>query len=224
MPATSSVPLGRPCDGFVVNISAVERERHAIVERPAVIGIEFHIVGRGNQGPIIAQVDQITRRVLNDVPFAFCNRGIVLPFQIDIHTIVFADVGDRGFNFRTTLSSGRRDTIFSRYADSGILIFQDEIHHALIGAIAIAQRQFFRKHLDRADGFGRKIADFAETGSALAVDQNNRPPAAASPAGCGLGRNRFKQFLNRRGAIASDIRFAQFDNGRYFGDDGAARK
>ena len=62
------------------------------------------------------------------------------------------------------------------------IVFQNEVDDALIGAIAIFQRNFFGENLDLTDGFRRQIAQFAKARNALTIEQYDRHTAATATA------------------------------------------
>ena len=113
---------------------------------------------------------------------------------------------------RITTAPGNAVVELERTADEVVL--EDDVHHALIGAVAKAQRDFLGQDFDLADRLGGIIAHLAEAGDALAVDQDHRKPAAPPTRGPGLGRDCGNQVGKRRGAIRLDIRLAQRGHGR----------
>ena len=78
------------------------------------------------------------------------------------------------------------------------IIFQYEVDDALIGAIAIFQRHFFRENLDLPNGFGRQITQFAKARNTLTIEQYDWHAAATATARIGLRCNRRDQIGQRR--------------------------
>jgi hypothetical protein len=50
---------------------------------------------------------------------------------------------------------------------------QDDVHHPLVGCVAVFQRDLFRQDVDPQDGFGRDVLNLVKTGNAMAVQQHH---------------------------------------------------
>ena len=92
---------------------------------------------------------------------------------------------------------------------------KDDVHDALVGAIAIFERDFLGQDLDPLDGLGRDVAHFAEAGDALAVEQQHRLLAAAAARAADLRRERVEQLGDAGRAGGPDVARGQ----RVFGRD-----
>ena len=99
---------------------------------------------------------------------------------------------------------------------------KDEIHHALIGAIAIFQRDFLGQDVDPLDRFGRNVAKLAEAGDAQAVEQQHRPPRAATARASDLWGDGFEQFVDAGRPGGADVAAVELILGRNVADDGGA--
>jgi hypothetical protein len=99
---------------------------------------------------------------------------------------------------------------------------QHEIHHPLVGAIAVFQRDLLGQDVDPRDRLGRQVADLLESGDAAAVDQHHRR-AARAPAAAGLRRELGQQVGDRADAIGADVRRPQLHLGRDVADDRAGQ-
>ena len=96
----------------------------------------------------------------------------------------------------------RRPELRDRRAEA---LAKHDVHHPLIGAIAIFERDFLGQDLDPQDRLGRNVANLAEAGNALAVEQQDRLPAAAAPGAADLRRERIEQFADVGRAGRPDI-------------------
>ena len=56
---------------------------------------------------------------------------------------------------------------------------EDEVHHPLVGAIAIFERDLLGQDVDPLDRLGRDVAYLGEAGDAPAVEQDDRPSVLA---------------------------------------------
>ncbi len=63
---------------------------------------------------------------------------------------------------------------------------QHDVHHALIGGVAVFERDLLRQDVDAQDGLGRDVLDLREARDAVAVEQDHRRLAAATAIAAGL--------------------------------------
>ncbi len=73
---------------------------------------------------------------------------------------------------------------------------EDNVHHLLVGAVAIFQRDFFGQDLDPLDRFGRNVPHLAEARNTLTIKQQHRAAARASLAAPNLRRDGIQQFID----------------------------
>ena len=87
----------------------------------------------------------------------------------------------------------------------GEIILEDQVDDALVGGIAITQRDFFGQHFHPPDRLGRNIAHLTEAGDALAVDQQDRKAPAPSAPAAGLRADCADQVGQRGDPIGGDV-------------------
>ena len=100
---------------------------------------------------------------------------------------------------------------------------EDDIHDALVGAVAIFERDFLGQDLDPLDRLGRDVAKLAEARDALAVEQKHRLFAAAAARASDLGRERSQQFADVGRSGRAHIARVERLLGRNVADHRAAR-
>ena len=143
-----------------------------------------------------------------NISLIFGQAAAAFKFKIDIQPRIFADFRQRRFKFFVTKPAFLRQRIIRLRIKAGIIIFQDKIHHALIGAVSILQRNFFRKNLHLLDRLGRQVAQFAEAGNALPVEQYDRRSTAPSATRTRLRSNGRQNICDRRTTNSGDVGFA----------------
>ncbi len=77
---------------------------------------------------------------------------------------------------------------------------EDEVHHALVGPIAIFEGDLLGHDVDPGDRLGRDVAYLGEAGDAAAVEQDDGAAVVAAAAAPGLRRDRVEQFGEAAGA------------------------
>ena len=130
------------------------------------------------------------------------------PGEVGIAVRVPAFGGDSGADLRR----GRAESLA-----------KDDVHHLLVGAIAIFQRDFLGQDLDPLDGFGRDVAKLAEARDALAVEQQHRRFAAAAPGAADLRRERVEKLVDVGRAGRADVARIERVLRRDVADDRSAR-
>ena len=80
-----------------------------------------------------------------------------------------------------------------------------DVHHLLIGAIAIFERHFLGQDFDPLDRFGRNIPKLAKARDALAVQEQHRRFAAAAAGAADLRRERVEQLGDVGCAGGADV-------------------
>ena len=146
-------------------------------------------------------------------------------FAADIEPAVLAQPQQRAFHARAVETACGRLAVIDLDLAAGVVLLHDEVDHPPVGREAVTLGHFFGKDLDPFDGFGRIAAEFAEGRNAQAVDQEDRLPATATPAGgAGLRRQLLDEIGDRAGAVGSDIRLVQFDDRRFGCVDLAAQR
>ena len=98
---------------------------------------------------------------------------------------------------------------------------KDDIHHPLIGRIAIFECNFLGQDLDPLDRLGWQVTHFLETRDARAVEQQHGGSIAARAAG--LRRDRGEQFDDAGRAGGANVAGCQRIFGGDFTDDRSAR-
>jgi hypothetical protein len=100
---------------------------------------------------------------------------------------------------------------------------ENDVHDALVGAVAIFERDFLGQDLDPLDGLGGDVAKLAEAGNALAVQEQDGP-LAASPAGAAdLRREGFEELGDVGRAGGPDVTAGERILLRDVADDRASR-
>jgi hypothetical protein len=88
---------------------------------------------------------------------------------------------------------------------------QHDVHHALIGGVAVFERDLFRQDVDAQNRLGGDVLDLRETGNAMAVEQNHRRLAAPPAVAARLRRQLFQQFGDGADAIGPNVGGAELD-------------
>ena len=123
--------------------------------------------------------------------------------QIDLRPPVALDHQPRDVGFAGRIAACRDGETRLRRGGPEALAKHD-VHHLLFGAIAVFQRHFLGQDFDALDGFGRNVAKLAEAGNALAVEQHDRPLAAATLR-ADLRRESFQELVDVACAGGADI-------------------
>ena len=121
-----------------------------------------------------------------------------------VHPALVRDLEQIEFGLRSTTSARRRHAIRQFHSRRAETTPQHDVHHALIGAIAIFQRNFLRQNIDPRNRLGRQIADFGEARDALSIQQHHRC-AAATAAAARLRREFGEQFGDRTNPVGADV-------------------
>ncbi|MNQ51098.1 hypothetical protein D3C85_650660 [compost metagenome] len=152
----------------------------------------------------------IGRAVPANVALGLEQGGVVLVFEIQGPALLAGDAQD------VALQIADRAAALVRAADAGLhgqraeVGLEDEVHHPLVGAVAIGEGGLFGQDLGAFDGFGRDAADFLEAGDATPIDQEDRRAAART------ARHRLQkghQFLDAAGAIGLQLLLIQHQFG-----------
>src|SRR5207237_9926550 len=88
--------------------------------------------------------------------------------------------------------------------DGPEILLEHDVDDALVRPVAIIERGLLGQDVDPLDRLGRQLANLAETGDALAVQQDDRLTAPAAAAGAGLRGKRVDQLADRSGAVGAD--------------------
>ena len=184
--------------------------RAAVAQRLGPVGIGRIIAGIGHEGAIIGgigitgQPRQAGGR-LRHTARGLGERAGAIGLQREIEAVVLVDpqILQLGLLGVGPAAIGHAAFHFQRAAV--VVILEDEVNHPLIGRIAIAQRHLLGQHLHLANRLGRIVAQFAERGDALAVDEDHRHGGTPAPARIGLGRDGGQQIGDRADAIGGDI-------------------
>ena len=100
---------------------------------------------------------------------------------------------------------------------------QHDVQDALIGSIAVSERDLFRKDVDALDRLGRQVAHFSEARDPYAVEQHHRPAAAATAAATELRSERGDEFGHGTHAEGADLLRGQRGLRRDVADHGTRR-
>ena len=203
--------LGGDRGADIVEDRAVERARQPRRLLRADEGAEVARVGTGGVG------------VEPDVTLALVQRRVAVDAQIDRGALAVADdqAGRIGLAAEIVAvgRGGRADFGRGRVEAAA----QDDVEHALVGGIAIFERDFLGQDFHPLDRLGRQVAQFAEARNALAVEQEDRTPAIAAARAAGLRRDRFDQFGDGGRAGGADVARVEDIFRRNVADNRAAR-
>ena len=97
---------------------------------------------------------------------------------------------------------------------------QYEVQDALIGAIAVSERDLFREDVDPLDRLRRQVTHFSEARDPYAVEQHDRPTAAAATAAAELRSERGDEFGHGTHTEGADLLRGQRDLRRDVADHG----
>ena len=178
---------------------------------------------RADEGAEVARVGTGRVGVEPDVALAFVERGVAVDAQIDRGALAVADdqagrIGLAG-EIVAVGRGGRADFGRGRVEAAA----QDDVEHALVGGIAIFERDFLGQDFHPLDRLGRQVAQLAEARNALAVEQEDRAPAVAPARAAGLRGDGFDQFGDRGRAGGADVARVEDVLGRNVADHRAAR-
>ena len=156
-----------------------------------------------------------------DVALILGQHGVAFGVDVEGGSAVRADQQPRDvrFAFDVPPSVG---TASARVGGRAEALAKDDIHDPLVGAIAVLERDFLGQDLGPLDRFGRDVAKLAEAGDALAVEQQDRPFAAAPAGTAELRRKRFEQLVDAGRAGRPYVAAVEHVFGRDVADHGAA--
>ena len=173
---------------------------------------------RGARVEVRASRDRLKR----DITLRFGQRAIAFGVEInggaaiapDHHPGNIAEAAGRAASGRSSgldLDGGRAKTLA-----------QDDVHDALIGAVAIFERDLLGQDFDPLDGFGGDVAQFAKTRDALAVQKQDGLFAATPARATDLRRERSQKLGDTGRTGGADVAAGQRILRRNVAEDRAA--
>ena len=209
--AAATADLGGDRRADVIEDRAVERARQPRRLLRADERAEVARVGTGRVG------------IEPDVALRFVERGVAVDAQIDRGALAVADDQAGGVGLAGEIVAigrgGRADFGRSRVEAAA----QDDVEHALVGGIAIFQRDFLGQDFHPLDRLGGQVAQLAEARDPLAVEQQDRTPAVAAARAAGLRGDGLDQFGDRGGPGGADVAGVEDVFGRDVADHRTAR-
>jgi hypothetical protein len=160
---------------------------------------------------------------LDDVPLALVERVLAKILRVEAPAARPGYAQNADICTISVTPPGGCEAIFRLGREGAEILFEDEVHHPLIGGVAIAKRHFLGHDVDALDRFRWQVPDFRETGDAAAVDQHNGPATAPPPVAAGLRGERLDQFGDAASAQRPDFLFVELNLGRDVAVDLAAQ-
>ncbi len=157
-----------------------------------------------------------------DVALVFGQRAIALELEVDRRSPVAVDHQPRRLSLSAEIAALGRYSRFGLGGGRAEALAKDEVHHLLVGAIAVFERHFLRQDLDPFDRFGGNVAKLAEARDALAVEEHHRPLAAAAARASELRLERFEQFGDVVGVRRANVARVEHILRRDIADDRAS--
>ena len=185
--------------------------RRDLAEDVAVVGpVQRQGLGLGQQGAEGARVGGLG---LDQVALALQQGGRVLVLDLEAEAAVAVDPQHVEVDVGLDAPAGGGDPglgLRGRGAEAGA---QHDVHHPLVGAVAVLQRHLLGQDVHAEDGFGRNGADLAEARDAPAVEQHDRVAFAAAPPALDLGGELLEQLGEVGGAVGADVAGIELDLG-----------
>ncbi len=151
------------CAGIALP-TRIDGSRDGVSELAVENAVQLKRIGCGGECTILPRIgERKDGRALDDAAIAFQYACGVVVFGAERQPPVLADVDHLGLEFGRGALARRRCPVFPTERDRTEIVLQDEIDHTLIGGIAILQRDFLGQDLHALDGFGRQVAQFAES-------------------------------------------------------------
>jgi len=178
---------------------AGQRRRHVAQHRAIGSNIAAHQLLRPDQRAIITRVDRGRLRLEQlriDIALLLAERCVALSVERDLGPPVLRDLQARHVGELIGVAAVGRGAGVGAHGGRAEPLAQDDVHHPLVGGIAIFERDFLRQYLGPLDRLGRQIAHLAEPRNALATQQQHRRLPAAPARAAGLRRDRVEQFLD----------------------------
>ncbi|CUS45717.1 Lead, cadmium, zinc and mercury transporting ATPase; Copper-translocating P-type ATPase [hydrothermal vent metagenome] len=179
------------------------RDRHRAPGEGAQRGIDLSAFGADD-----IAADRKRAWLLRDIALAFGQPGLPFIFHMQGEAAIAVEVEQIELAVRIVVPAGGRHLVGQLDGGRAEAAAQDDIHHLLVGGIAIFQRDLLGQDVDARDRLGRQVANLREAGNALAVEQHHRRAAAATAAGrlrCQFGQ----QVGNRTDSVGPDVRRAE---------------
>jgi hypothetical protein len=129
----------------------------------------------------------------------------VLVLEVEVPAAVAGDAQHVDVRLGGLAAAGGGDAALDLGGHRPEALAQHEVHHPLVGAVAVLQRHLFGQHLDALDGFGRQVADFGEARDPPAVDQRDGRALRTAAAAADLRGQRLQQFGHGAGAVGPDV-------------------
>ena len=129
----------------------------------------------------------------------------MLVFEIDRQTPGVADAQQSGLRLDRAVATLGRHTPGQFAGDRLESRSQDNVHHPLVGAVAISERRFFGQDINAQDRLGGQIAYFGKTRNAKPVQQHHRRPAIAPGTASCLWLKLGQQFADGADAVGANI-------------------
>ncbi len=195
--------IGQPRGVFQ---AGAQRQGHGVVQVAHQRPSDGRLFLLGQKGAVGGRVAVFAL----DVALGLEQGGVVLVFQIQRRALLAGDAQDIAFQIADRAPALIRAAHAGLHGHRAEVGLEDEVHHALIGAIAVGEGGFLGQDLGALDAFGRDAADFLEARDAPAVDQKDRRAAART------ARHRLQQghqLLDAAGAIGLQLFLIQHQFG-----------
>ena len=132
----------------------------------------------------------------HQVALAFVERVVALDMEVERGPLPVADDEPRRVGLSGRIAALGRHLASSLGRGRIEAAAKDDVHHPLVGGIAIFERDFLRQDFHPLDRLGREVAKLAKSGDALAVEQHDRPPARPAARAPRLRCHRVEQFAD----------------------------
>ncbi len=123
----------------------------------------------------------------------------------DVQSPVVADARDRPVGARPAVRAfgGLPGGSFGRHGRETTA--KDDVHHLLLGGIAVFERDLLGQDVEAQDRLGGEIADFVDAGDAAPVHEDDRAVAVARLTAGRLQRELVEQLGHRADAVGADV-------------------
>ena len=184
---------------------AVDRGADVLTDRLGIGRVGAEAAAERHQGAVRPLVE--ARRLAfrcrrGDVALRFGQRGGLLVFAVDVEPPALSDGEQVELTLRRVAAALRGPLVGELHRRCPEAAAQHEVHHLLVGGIAVFQRDLFGQDVDAQDRFGGDVADFLEARDAMSVEQHDWRSARAAAR---LGSEFAEQVGHAADAIAAHV-------------------
>ena len=156
----------------------------------------------GQAGHVSDQVERRAPKRTIDVALALEDGAVALVVQVERPARATFNAQHIVFELGGRAPALRRRAILHLGGQRAEVRLQHDVHHPLVGAVAVGQRRLFRQDVEAIDGLRRQAANFLKARDAAAVDQKHGRAAARA---AGLALQQRHQLADAGGAEGLEL-------------------